>query len=319
MEIDIFPLPSTKGVHRYIGIAFLGLIIITYIVGAYKVAQLLVGADKELLCFLVTIPIFIGGYAVLILVLHGIKQCLYAYFKNNRKELNNHIDRDKMDSYIVQHLEEIQKKLDRPQPTSIPQSDVAPAAPVPSQERPENKPAEDDLQPSIMPELEQALKTAQRNLIPFMQQLQIDRIQLTEAKAKHDREKLENVLRYTRLVLLPHGFSDEALYQIEEATKLLVQCNGIVNGVSVKIEKNKLKQAYLKNFAWNIGNQYNIDAEVLAMFVLNLFHSWFKNTERESIRKTLRNTTGKYSIEIDENIIDHLPRLEEKVLGMNLR
>ena len=64
MEIDIFPLPSTKGVHRYIGIAFLGLIIITYIVGAYKVAQLLVGADKELLCFLVTIPIFIGGYAV---------------------------------------------------------------------------------------------------------------------------------------------------------------------------------------------------------------------------------------------------------------
>ncbi|MGP1547950.1 MAG: hypothetical protein ACTTIF_03645 [Prevotella sp.] len=67
MEIDIFPLPSTKGVHSYIGIAFLGLIIITYIVGAYKVAQQLVGADKELLCFLVTIPIFIGGYAVLIL------------------------------------------------------------------------------------------------------------------------------------------------------------------------------------------------------------------------------------------------------------
>ena len=65
MEIDIFPLPSTKGVNRYIGPAFLGLIIITYIVGAYKVAQQLVGADKELLCFLVTIPIFIGGYAVL--------------------------------------------------------------------------------------------------------------------------------------------------------------------------------------------------------------------------------------------------------------
>ena len=32
MEIDIFPLPSTKGAHRYIGTAFLGLIIITYIV-----------------------------------------------------------------------------------------------------------------------------------------------------------------------------------------------------------------------------------------------------------------------------------------------
>jgi len=63
MEIDIFPVPSAKGVHRYIGTSFLGLIIITYIVGAYKIAQQLIGEDKELLCFLFTIPIFIGGYA----------------------------------------------------------------------------------------------------------------------------------------------------------------------------------------------------------------------------------------------------------------
>lgn len=317
MEIDIFPVPTTKGVHRYIGTSFLGLIIITYIVGAYKVAQLLVGADKELLCFLVTIPIFIGGYAVLVLLLHGIKQCLYAYFKHNRKELSNRIDRENLDNYIVQHLTEIQKKLDSPQTTPIPQHDVTSSV-LPTQQEPlEDKPSDEDLQPAIMTELEQAVKTAQRNLVPFMQQLHIDRIQLTEAKTKHDKEKLENILRYTRLVLLPHGFSDEELYQIEEAIKLLVQCNGIVNGVSVKIEKNKLKQADLKNLVWNIGYQYNIDTEVQALFVLNLFHSWFKNTERESIRKTLRNTTGKYSIEIDENIIEHLPMLEEKVFGKN--
>lgn len=317
MEIDIFPLPSTKGVHSYIGIAFLGLIIITYIVGAYKIAQQLVGADKELLCFLVTIPIFIGGYAVLILLLHGIKQCLYAYFKNNRKELNNRVDRENLDNYIVQHLEDIQKKLDRPQATPTPQFDVAASCQVSKQESSEDKPSDNDLKPSIMPELEQAVKSAQRNLAPFMQQLQIDRIQLTEAKAKHDKEKLENVLRYTRLVLLPHDFSDEELYQIEEAIKLLVQCNGIVNGVSVKIEKNKLKQADLKNLVWNIGYQYNIDSEVQALFVLNLFHAWFKNTEKETIRKTLRNTNVNYSIKIDEDIIEHLPKLEEKVLGKN--
>ena len=317
MEIDIFPLPSTKGVNRYIGTAFLGLIIITYIVGAYKVAQQLVGADKELLCFLVTIPIFIGGYAVLVLLLHGIKQCLYAYFKYNRKELSNRIGRENLDNYIVQHLEDIQKKLDRPQAAPIPQDDANSSVQPSQQVRLKNKPSDEELRPNIMPELEQAVKTAQRNLAPFMQQLHIDRIQLMETKTKHDKEKLENILRYTRLVLLPHGFCDEELYQIEEAVKLLVQYNGIVNGVSVKIEKNRLKQADLKNFAWNIGNQYNIDAEVLAMFVLNLFHSWFKNTERESIRKTLRNTTGKYSIEIDENIIDHLPRLEEKMFGKN--
>lgn len=53
-------------------------------------------------------------------------------------------------------------------------------------------------------------------------------------------------------MFLPHGFSDEEFYQIEEAVKLLIQCNGVVNGVAVKIEKNKLKQADLKNFAWNI-------------------------------------------------------------------
>lgn len=317
MEIDIFPLPSTKEVNRYIGPAFLGLIIITYIVGAYKVAQQLVGADKELLCFLVTIPIFIGGYAVLVLLLHGIKQCLYAYFKHNRKELSNRIDRENLDSYIVQHLTEIQKKLDSPQTTPIPQHDVTPSV-LPTQQEPlEDKPSDEDLQPAIMPELEQAVKTAQRNLVPFMQQLHIDRIQLTEAKAKHDKEKLENGLRYTRLVLLPHDFSDEELYQIEEAVKLLVQCNGIVNCVSVKIAKNKLKQADLKNLVWNIGYQYNIDSEVQALFVLNLFHAWFKNTEKETIRKTLRNTKGNYSIEIDEDIIEHLPMLEEKMLGKN--
>ena len=33
--------------------------------------------------------------------------------------------------------------------------------------------------------------------------------------------------------------------------------------------------------------------------------------------KELRNTNGAYSIKIDENIIDHLPQLEEKVLGKN--
>ena len=52
-------------------------------------------------------------------------------------ELNNRVERENMDNYIVKHLEEIQKKL-------------------------------------------------------------------------------ENVLRYTRLVLLLHGFSDEDLYQIAD-------------------------------------------------------------------------------------------------------
>lgn len=62
MEIDIFPAPSAKGVHRYIGTSFLGLIIITYIVGAYKIAQQLIGEDKELLRFLVTIIYIVASW-----------------------------------------------------------------------------------------------------------------------------------------------------------------------------------------------------------------------------------------------------------------
>lgn len=60
MEIDIFPLPAQKGIHRHIATGFLGLIIIVYIIGAYKLAQYLIGEDGELLCLLATIPLFIG-------------------------------------------------------------------------------------------------------------------------------------------------------------------------------------------------------------------------------------------------------------------
>lgn len=34
-----------------------------------------------------------------VLLLHGIKQCLYAYFKSNRKELNNRADQENMDTH----------------------------------------------------------------------------------------------------------------------------------------------------------------------------------------------------------------------------
>ena len=72
---------------------------------------------------------------------------------------------------------------------------------------------------------------------------------MAEAKEKQEKDKPDKILRYTCLVFLPHGFSDEELFQIEEAVKLLVQYNGIVNCVSVKIEKKKLKQTDLKNYA----------------------------------------------------------------------
>ena len=228
--------------------------------------------------------------------------------------MNNRADQENMDACIIKHLEDIQKKLETKPAIETLQCDVVPQ---PIQQKPQTSEVANDLKPQIMSELEETLKNAQRDLALFIQQLHIDRTQMAEAKEKQEKDKLDKILRYTRLVFLPRGFSDEELFQIEEAVKLLVQYNGIVNCVSVKIEKKKLKQTDLKNFAWNIGHQYNIDNEVLAMFVVNLFHSWFKNTEKGTIQKTLHNTTGTYSIKIDENIIEHLPQLEEKMLGKN--
>ena len=84
MEIDIFPIPHRKdGMARNFDKGFLGILIISYIIAAFKTALCIVGndAEKELVCFLLTIPIFVGYYALFVLVCHGIKTGLYAYFK----------------------------------------------------------------------------------------------------------------------------------------------------------------------------------------------------------------------------------------------
>ena len=322
MEIDIFPIPSTKGVHRYIGMAFLGLIIITYIVGAYLAAQHLIGKDKELLCLLVSIPIFIGSYAVLILLLHGIKQCLYAYFKSHRKEWNNQADQEEMEEYITQNLEQMQKKAQEKDAKTSKTKNVTPAAAVDALkvESKVEQPSHEEV--PVTPEalaklqLKRDIQKAYDELEIFISQMQIDRKQMNEAKVAHEAKKLEEILKYVRYTLMPHGFTDEELYQIEQAVKLLVELNGVTRMESLSISKKKgLKQADLKNFCWNIAFQYGIDPKTTALFALNVFYAWFSNTESSSIQKTLRNTTGKYSIEIDENIIEHLPTLEEKVLG----
>lgn len=58
MEIDIFPIPSKKGIHRYLGPAMLGLLVISYVVGATLLARRLVGIDNEMFCFLVAVLLF---------------------------------------------------------------------------------------------------------------------------------------------------------------------------------------------------------------------------------------------------------------------
>lgn len=83
-----------------------------------------------------------------------------------------------------------------------PQCDVVPQ---PVQQEPKTSEVVNDLKPQIISELEETLKNAQRDLAPFIQQLHIDRTQMAEAKEKQEKGKLDKILRYTRLVFLPHG------------------------------------------------------------------------------------------------------------------
>jgi len=64
-------------------------------------------------CFLLTIPIFVGYYVLFVLVCHGIKTGLYAYFKSHRKEWNSIADREEMKEHIAQNLGQIQKRHKR--------------------------------------------------------------------------------------------------------------------------------------------------------------------------------------------------------------
>ena len=131
MEIDIFPIPHRKeGIARNLDKGFLGILIITYIIAAFKTAQCIVGndAEKEFVCFLLTILIFIGYYAMFVLVCHCIKKGLYAFFKSHRKEWNNIADREEMEEHITQNLGQIQKKVQEKTATITNTKNAAPIA-----------------------------------------------------------------------------------------------------------------------------------------------------------------------------------------------
>ena len=103
MEIDIFPIPHRKeGIARNLDKVFLGILIITYVIAAYKTSQWIVGGNNDFVCVLLTIPIFVGYYALFVLACHGIKTGLYAYFKSHRKEWNSIADREEMEEYIAE-------------------------------------------------------------------------------------------------------------------------------------------------------------------------------------------------------------------------
>ena len=187
-------------------------------------------AEKELVCFLLTIPIFIGYYALFVLVCHGIKTGLYAFFKSHRKEWNSIADREEMEEHIVQNLGQIQKKAQEKTTTITNTKNAAPIADD-TPKRESNVESHSPEEVSVTPEalaklqLKRDIQKAHDELEAFINQVQIDRKQMNEAKVAREAKKLDAILKYTRYTLMPDGFTDEELYQIEEAVKLLVELN----------------------------------------------------------------------------------------------
>ena len=95
-----------------------------------------------------------------------------------------------------------------------------------------------------------------------------------------------------------------------EAIQSLVIHRVVLTNIPIKIErtgkKTKLTNLDLSNFGWNIANQYEIPNPMTAEFLSSIFSAWFKNTEVTTLAKNLRNTRGRYNIEINTNILNQL-------------
>ena len=176
----------------------LAFFIITYIIAAFKTAQCIVGndAEKELVCFLLTIPIFVGYYTLFVFVCHGIKTGLYAYFKSHRKEWNSIANREEMEEHIAQNLGQIQKKVQEKIATITNTKNASPAV-VDARNTDCDVESQSPEEVSVTPEalaklqLKRDIQKAHDELEVFINQVQIDRKQMNEAKVAREARKLD--------------------------------------------------------------------------------------------------------------------------------
>lgn len=138
----------------------------------------------------------------------------------------------------------------------------------------------------------------------FKEQCDAENNIISEQISREETEKLEKILVYAQDTLLRLNFTEGESAQVLECVKYFVSHKRVLNADAMRIQKKPdVNQASLKNFAWNIANQYGIDGTTTAVFVKTTFQEWFSNTEVSSIIKTLRNINGAYAVEIDDNIL----------------
>lgn len=147
-------------------------------------------------------------------------------------------------------------------------------------------------------------KSAQERMVQFHSEYTHERTQYLQQKEKVDMEKLEVILKYTRETFKRLELDETEVFQICESVRYFVTRHQVMPMTKMQIRKRShITQIALKNFAWNIAFQYGIEGELTAEFLLTTFREWFANSTLDTIRKNLRTTTGRHSIEIDEHII----------------
>lgn len=150
-------------------------------------------------------------------------------------------------------------------------------------------------------------KNINLRLDAFMTTVEIARKAMEERRKKEEAEKIAKILNYTLNTFIEFDFTDEELFQLSECIRLFCSEKSVLSSPNIKIyKKDKLKQADIKNFVWNIGNAYGYPIPLMAKFVCATFRAWFKNTEQSSVERNMKTTKGTLNIEIDPNLLKHL-------------
>lgn len=150
-------------------------------------------------------------------------------------------------------------------------------------------------------------KNINLRLDAFMATVEIARKAMEERRKQEEAEKLAKILNYTLNTFIEFDFTDEELFQLSECIRLFCTEKSVLSSPNINIyKKDKLKQADIKNFVWNIGNVYEYPVPLMAEFVCATFSAWFKNTERSTVERNMKTTKGVLNIEIDQDLMKHI-------------
>ena len=144
---------------------------------------------------------------------------------------------------------------------------------------------------------------AKQRLALFHSQFELENRKVQQRQRMISKQKMVKVTDYTRNTFIRLGFNKSDVFKICESVEYLINNNAVLKYEDFHITYNsQVTQISLKNFAWNIANQYGLSRDLAAEFVMTTFSEWFKNTTHTTVVKTLRTTLGTHKIEIDEKL-----------------